>query len=90
MTKFHDCCEIHVNHENIYSQIFGGMRYLTFKMHIRHLEQIFSIDKGVPVDLFSFWQILHITMLFIQVRFLAEAINFVSLSIPTIKYYCTL
>ena len=69
--------------------VFGGIRYLTFKMHIRHLEQSFSIDKGVPVDLFSFWQILRITMLFIQVRFLAEAINFVSLSIPTIKCYRT-
>ena len=89
MTKFHDCCEIHENYENIVSQIFGGIRYLTFKMYIRHLEQIFSIDKGVPVDLFSFWQILSITMLFIQVRFLAEATNFVSLSIPTIKYYRT-
>ena len=28
-------------------------------MYIRHLEQIFSIDKVVPVDLFPvFWQIL--------------------------------
>ena len=28
-------------------------------MHIRHLEQIFSIDKVVPVDSFPvFWQML--------------------------------
>ena len=40
-------------------------------MYIRYLEQIFSIDKVVPVDLFPvFWQIRTITMLFIQVRFL--------------------
>ena len=32
---------------------------LVFKMYIRHFEQIFSIDKVVPVDLFPvFWQIL--------------------------------
>ena len=43
-------------------------------MYIRHFEQIFSIDKVVPVDLFQFLAD-TITMLFIQVSF-TEAINF--------------
>ena len=38
-------------------------------MYIRHLEQIFSIDKVVPVDLFPIFLADTITMLFIQVCF---------------------
>ena len=45
-------------------------------MNIRHLEQIFSIDKVVPVDLFPVFWADNITMLFIQVCSFMEAINF--------------
>ena len=56
-------------------------------MCIRHLEQILSVDKVVPVDVLPVFLADTITMLFIQVRFLRK--TYIFLSIPTIKYYHT-
>ena len=47
--------------------------YLTFKMCIRHQEQIFSVDKFVPVArCIAGFSADTITLLFIQVRFLLK------------------
>ena len=55
-------------------------------MYIRHFEQIFSIDKVVPVDLFQFFGRYYYNAIYPGAFLWKPQI---SLSIPTIKYYHT-